>query len=132
MDTAKEKKPVGRPSKYNESLQEQAEAYLYNWMERDSVPSRVGLCVWLGIVKSTSQEWERDYPEFSATLSAVETLQEYVTVNKGITGEFNSTIVKLILANHGYSDKQAVDHTTNGESMQPQRIEIVAPSAEKR
>lgn len=119
MDTTKEKNPVGRPSKYNESLQEQADAYLYNWMERDSVPSRVGLCVWLGIAKSTSQEWERDYPEFSATLGAVETLQEYVAVNKGITNEFNSTIVKLILANHGYSDKQELSHTSPDGSMTP-------------
>ena len=119
----------GRPTKYNDELQQQAEDYLFNWAERDKVPSRVGLCVWLGISKSTSQEWEKIYPEFSATLSAVETLQEYVSINNGITGEFNSTIVKLILANHGYSDKSNVDHTTNGESMNaPTRIELVAPN----
>lgn len=109
--------PVGRPTKYNKELQKQADDYLFKWSERDAVPSRVGLCCYLGISKQTSFEWERRHPQFLATLAAVETLQEYTAMNKGITGEFNSTIVKLVLANHGYSDKQAVDHTTNGESL---------------
>lgn len=112
------KNPVGRPTKYNDELQEQADDYLFNWSDRDAVPSRVGLCCYLGISKQTSFEWEKLYPQFLATLAAVETLQEHTAVNKGITGEFNSTIVKLVLANHGYSDKQAVDHTTAGQPMQ--------------
>lgn len=111
--------PVGRPTKYNAELQEQADAYLFNWMERDAVPSRVGLCCYLGIDKTTSYEWEKIYPEFSNTLRAVDTLQEHTAVNKGITGEFNSTIVKLVLANHGYSDKQAVDLSSTDGSMSP-------------
>ena len=111
------KKRGGRPTKYNTELQQQAEDYLYNWSERDNLPSRVGLCSWLGIAKSTSYEWGEIHPEFSNTLKAVDTLQEYVAVNKGITGEFNSTIVKLILANHGYSDRQNLDHTTNGKDL---------------
>lgn len=110
--------PVGRPTKYNDELQEQADAYVLNWADRDAVPSRVGLCCHLGISKHTSYEWEKLYPEFSATLQAVETLQEHTAVNKGITGEFNSTIVKLVLANHGYSERQALDHTTAGQPMQ--------------
>ena len=112
------KNPVGRPTKYNEELQEQANDYLFNWSDRDAVPSRVGLCCYIGISKHTSFEWEKLYPEFSATLAAVETLQEHTAMNKGITGEFNSTIVKLVLANHGYSDRQAVDHTSAGQPMQ--------------
>lgn len=121
--------PVGRPTKYNDDMQRQADDYLLNWQERDAIPSRVGICCYLGIDKTTSYEWEKRYPEFSNTLAAVETLQEYTAVNKGITGAFNSTIVKLILANFGYSDRQAVDHTTGGEKMSPTRIELVAPDA---
>ena len=100
-------------------MQAQADEYVMRWHERDAVPSRVGLCCYLGISKHTSYEWEKLYPEFSATLSNVETLQEHTAVNKGITGEFNSTITKLVLANHGYSDKQAVDHTSTDGSMTP-------------
>jgi hypothetical protein len=121
-------RPVGRPTKYSPELQAQADDYVLNWSKTDSVPSRVGLCCWLGISKHTSFEWEKIYPEFSATLDAVEALQEHTAMNKGITGEFNSTIVKLVLANHGYSDKVQQDViSSDGSAVFPSRIEIVAP-----
>lgn len=109
--------PVGRPGKYNAKMQAQADEYLATWDERDAIPSRVGLCCFIGISKSTSYEWEAEYPEFSDTLGAIEALQEHTAINKGITGAFNSTIVKLVLANHGYSERQAVDHTSGGEKI---------------
>ena len=119
--------PVGRPSKYNAELQAQADAYVHNWMEFDTIPSRVGLCCYLGIAKSTSHEWEGQYPHFSDTCKAIEALQEREALNKGISGDFNSQITKLVLANHGYSDRQAIDHTSTDGSMSPTRIEIVSP-----
>lgn len=119
-------KQLGRPSKYNANLQAQADEYVKTWSATDAVPSRVGLCCYIGIAKHTSYEWEKIHPEFSATLKAVDALQEYVAMNKGITGEFNSVITKLVLANHGYSDKQAIDHqSTDGSMTPPSRIEIV-------
>lgn len=119
--------PVGRPNKYNPDLQAQADAYVLNWMEFDVLPSRVGLCCYLGIAKSTSYEWEAIYPKFSDTCKAVDALQERTALNKGISGEFNSQITKLVLANHGYSDRQAIDHQSTDGSMSPTRIEIVGP-----
>ena len=108
---------VGRPTKYNDELQAEADRYVYEWAEYDAIPSRVGLCCFLGIDKTTSYDWEQLYPQFSHTCKAVEALQEREAVNKGITGVFNSQITKLVLANHGYSDKQAVDHTTAGNEI---------------
>ena len=119
--------PVGRPTKYNDDMQAQADAYVTEWADYDAIPSRVGLCCYLGIDKTTSYDWEAIYPEFSHTLRVIDTLQEHTGVNKGITGEFNSTITKLVLANHGYSDRQAVDHTTAGEAMQPNQIILTGP-----
>ena len=110
---------VGRPTKYNAEMQAQADAYVLRWAEVDAVPSRVGLCCWLGISKQTSFTWEKDYPQFLATLQAVDALQEHTAMNKGITGEFNSTIVKLVLANHGYSDKVQQDNVSSDGSMTP-------------
>lgn len=111
--------PVGRPSKYNDELQAHAERYIFDYAEQDDViPSAAGLCVWLGISRPTLHEWERAYPEFSNTLAAIKELQEKTALNKGLTGAFNSTIVKLVLANHGYSDRQALDHTTGGQPIQ--------------
>lgn len=114
------KKPVGRPTKYNDELQALADSYIFSYKDQgDVIPSRVGLCCFLGIAKSTSFEWADIYPEFSATLAAIDALQENVALNRGLDGTFNATIVKLVMANHGYSDKQAVDHTTNGKDMAP-------------
>lgn len=109
--------PVGRPTKYDDDLQAQADQYVYDWAEYDAIPSRVGLCCYLGISKQTSFEWCKLYPDFLATLEAVEALQEREAMNKGIKGEFNSTITKLVLANHGYSDKVEQDLTSSDGSM---------------
>jgi len=122
--------PVGRPTKYNDDLQAHADRYIFDYAEQeDVIPSAAGLCVWLGISRSTLHEWERHYPEFSNTLAAIKELQEKTALNKGLTGAFNSTIVKLVLANHGYSDRQAVDHQSSDGSFSPTRIEIVAPDS---
>jgi hypothetical protein len=126
------KNPVGRPTKYNPKLQAEADQYLFRLKELGHVvPSRVGLCCYLGIDKTTSYEWEKIYPEFSNTLRAVDTMQEHLALNGGMIGDFNSTIVKLVLANHGYSDKQAIDHQSTDGTMTPKIIErrVVDPSA---
>ena len=116
-----QKRSVGRPTKYNEALQAEADEYLFRLEELGHVvPSRVGLCCYLGIDKSTSYEWEKIHTSFSNTLRAVETMQEHMTLNGGLSGGLNSTIVKLVLANHGYSDRNAIDHTSSDGSMSPQ------------
>jgi hypothetical protein len=110
--------PVGRPSKYNDEMQDTAERYIYEYSQQgDVIPSAAGLCVWLGIARPTLHEWERAYPKFSNTLDVIKVLQEQIALNKGITGDFNSTIVKLVLANHGYSDKQQTDITSSDGSL---------------
>jgi|SRR5690554_5760429 len=115
------KNPVGRPSKYNPDLQALADRYIFDYHEQeDVIPSAAGLCVWLGISRSTLHEWERIHLEFSNTLDAIRSLQEKIALNKGITGEFNSTITKLVLANHGYSEKQDLNHVSEDRSMTPQ------------
>lgn len=111
---------IGRPTKYNDELQEEADRYVYEWADMgDVVPSRVGLCCFLGINKSTSYEWEKLYQAFSNTLGAVEALQERAALNGGLGNKMNSTIVKLVLANHGYSDKQSFDHSSSDGTMSP-------------
>jgi len=46
-------------------------------------------------------------------------MQERTAVNRGLDGTFNSAITKLILHNHGYSDKQAIDHASTDGTMTP-------------
>ena len=113
-------KKIGRPSKYNNELQDNADQYIYKFNEQgDVVPSQAGLCCWLGISRSTLFEWGKEYPQFSSTLDAISVLQENLALNRSLDGQFNSTIAKLLLANHGYSDKQELAHTSPDGSMSP-------------
>jgi hypothetical protein len=111
---------MGRPSKYDENIQKMADEYLYKLEELGHViPSRAGLCCYIGIAKSTSFEWEKSYPDFSDALRAVEVMQEHMALNGGLSNALNSTIVKLVLTNHGYSDKQELSHSSPDGSMTP-------------
>jgi len=38
-----------------------------------------------------------------------------VLLHKGLNSEFNATIVKLALSNHGYSEKTSTDVTSGGQ-----------------
>jgi hypothetical protein len=122
------KRSVGRPSKYNPELQLLADKYLdvYNLPAKeggagDVIPSGAGLCCWLGISRSTRDEWIKDYPEFSGTCEAIAVMQEKSCVNGGMAGLFNASITKLLLANHGYSDKVQSDMVSSDGTMTPAR-----------
>ncbi|GKX40439.1 hypothetical protein SOASR014_41780 [Pectobacterium carotovorum subsp. carotovorum] len=124
----KTKNKVGRPSKFADSLAK-AKEYLMGGYEAvgDVVPSVAGLACYLGISRSTAQEYAKEDKEFSGTLEAIKTMQENKLINKGLTGDFNPTITKLMLANHGYSEKQEVDHTSSDGTMsnKPTTIRLV-------
>lgn len=49
-------------------------------------------------------------------------------VNKGLNGEFKSIIAKLMLYNHGYSEKQEINYQLSNGSMSPKpiRVELVS------
>lgn len=108
-----------RPSKYNDEMQAKAEGYLVDCP--DVVPSNVGLAVELGIAESTLYLWGDVHPEFSETLAAIQTHQHRDLLNGGLSGAHNSTIAKLMLSNHGYSDK--VDTTLSGGPGGPVKVE---------
>jgi hypothetical protein len=68
----------------------------------------VGLALHLGIHLSTAKRWskEPDKGEFKAIFGAVKDAQHKILIDNGLTGEFNSTIAKVILTKHNYTDKQ--------------------------
>ena len=105
----------GRPSKYTKELQEQADEYAENYADfGDVVPSVVGLADALDIHTRTVQNWahDEDKPDFLRTLDKINRVQHRVALSKGLTGDFNAAITKLLLHNHGYSDK--TDNTLSG------------------
>lgn len=101
------KRKIGRPSKLTVSL-EKAKAYLMGEYKTvgDVVPSVSGLACYLGISKVTALSYAKENNDFLNTLEAIKTIQENSLINKGLTGDFNPTIVKLMLSNHGYAEKQ--------------------------
>ena len=100
---------MAKPTQYNEKVLEQARAYVRGGFEScgDCVPSIVGLACELGRGRMTLYEWRDRHPEFAEIFNECEDRQHRVALNKGLSGVFNSAITKLLLHNHGYSDKQA-------------------------
>lgn len=100
--------PAGRPTKYTEDFLKVARDYLVNFESvGDSIPSIAGLAVVSGINRDTLHTWakEEGKEEFSDILGDILAKQEKTLINKGLEGDFNSTIVKLVLGKHGYHEK---------------------------
>lgn len=98
---------MARLVEYTETHNQVAKDYILNYEKHDHVvPSAVGMAVVMGIAKSTLYKWAKENRgELSNTLEQCKDYQHVTLLNKGLTSEFNSTITKLALANHGYSDK---------------------------
>ena len=107
----------GRPTSCNEEMADKAADYLENYKDHgDAIPSAVGMACHLGIAKSTLYLWgEENRFGFSDTLARCNDEQHRTLINKGLTGDFNSAITRLALANHGYSEKTSTDVTSGGQ-----------------
>ena len=116
--------PQGRPTKFNQDMQDLAEHYIDHHKTEydDEIPSAVGMCLVLKVNESTLYEWAKDPDKnFSKTLDRCRAKQQQVLFNKGLTNQFNATIVKLALANHGYSEK--TENTLQGPGGGPIEVD---------
>ena len=97
---------MGRPTKLTPELKATANTYLdvYKDLEH-AVPSAQGLAIFLGVSEGSLYNWGDKDPEFLGTLDDIQTRQHFQLVNCGLTNDFNSAITKLMLANHGHSEK---------------------------
>ena len=104
---------MARLTTYSDKVLKDCQNYLENWKEiGDNLPSVVGMCIYANVSKSSVYNWVKDAANSGLldTLEAVKEIQEHTAINKGISGEFNSTITKLVLANHGYHEKKEIEH----------------------
>jgi len=110
---------VGRPTKLDENSYQAADNYLYGgWeSEGDTVPSIEGLAISLRVSRSTVKLWASQDERFSATVEGIKSLQARKLINSGLSGDFNSNITKLLLNNHGYTDKSETQTTHSFESL---------------
>ena len=130
---SKTKVNLGRPSKYNEEIQAKADEYVNNFRKfGDVVPTIASLALHLDVTYKTIYNWAtEENPNFLHTYNRLMMLQHKSLVNGGLAGGFNPAVTKMMMTQHGYSDKQEIDHTTNGKDIQPTRIELVAPTLDK-
>ena len=85
-------------------------------INRFEIPSVAGLAKYLGVSRETVYAWEKEHDEYSDTLRVLRAEQEIALINGGVSGQYNSNIVTLIMKKeHGYTDK--IDLTTQGESI---------------
>lgn len=100
--------PGGRPTKYNKALVDKARDYLKVYESLgDVIPSAVGLSLYLEVCRDTLYDWDgQDGKEdFSYILRQINSTQQQVLINKGLSNDFNSAITKLVLGKHGYHEK---------------------------
>jgi hypothetical protein len=113
----------GRPSKYTPEILEKTKDYVAGGylQEGEPFPMIAGLALVIGVSRDTCFTWanDEDKPEFSDLIEALMAKQEKTLSIGGITNEYNSTITKLMLGKHGYSDK--VDTAISGELRQVTR-----------
>lgn len=109
-----------RPTKYTPELLEKAREYLTVFDQDGSViPTVAGLALHIGVARETCHVWagQEGKEEFSNILADLLAIQERLLLNKGLAGEFNSAIAKLVLGKHGYHEK--VDKQLTGEGGGP-------------
>lgn len=129
----------GRPTKYKEEYILKVDEYLKSRQDEEvqvvkqanvekgykmfdnklkvKLPTIEGFARFINVNKTTLYEWESSYPEFSNALEKIRTEQQERLINAGLSGDYNSTIAKLILSsNHGMREKSETDLTTGGKA----------------
>lgn len=117
--------PGGRPTKYKPEYCAQADEYIKHCQDKErkgkkllvNLPMIEEFALELDVNESTMYEWAKKYPEFSKALKKIKQAQQKRLVSKGLSGEYNPLIAKLVLsANHGMTERS--DHTSKGEKIE--------------
>lgn len=92
------KQLTGRPSKYNDDVQEAADHYVSNFQEYgDLVPTVVGLALVCDVVAKTIYNWAtEENPKFLHTVSKIEMLQHRGLINGGLSEALPAMANQLI------------------------------------
>lgn len=133
--------PAGRPSEYREEYIQKVGEYLESHQDEEvqvvkqanqgrgyemydnklkvRLPTIEGFARYINVNKTSLYEWEKIHPEFSNALDNIRIEQQERLINQGLSGEYNSTIAKLILSsNHGMREKSETDLTSGGLAIQ--------------
>ena len=98
---------MGSPTKLTPELITKAAEYLVVFRsEGDLIPTIAGLSCYLDISRSSIYNYKDKSVDFLDILEKLESMQEKMLVNGGLSGDFNAPITKMMMTKHGYSDKQ--------------------------
>ena len=109
----KKKNKVGRPRIFSspEEMMDKALEFQKVCLESGRPFLVIGFASWMGIHKSTLSEYER-FKEFSGTLKKISQLAEVGLIEGGLSGKYNASFAQFLAKNnHGYRDKQEVEHS---------------------
>lgn len=102
----------GRPTDYSDKVLDQTREYIDLCEDEDKkvkIPTIEGLAVHLGVNKSTVYLWRKLHTPFSDLIEDLLARQGDRLVNKGLSGDYNPTIAKVLLTKHGY--REGHEHT---------------------
>jgi len=122
---------VGRPTEYAKEYINKVDKYLADHKDDIStkkvdLPTIEGFALFLGVNKTSLYEWEKIHPVFSNALDKIRTEQQTRLINEGLSGNYNSTIAKLILSsNHGMREKSEQDITSGNQPLQPVLVKFL-------
>lgn len=121
---------MARPTKYSEQILDLTKQYIdeaedtaevigkgLNARIRNKVklPTLEGLAFFLRVHKDTIQEWKKNHDEFSVLIGDLLAKQAEALINNGLSGNYNPTIAKVLLAKHGYKESTEVDQNVHYE-----------------
>lgn len=122
---------AGRPTHYSDEIARKSREYLNVYEELGhAVPSVAGLSLYIERARSTIYDWAKDpEKEISDILDNINATQEEVAMTKGLKGDYNATLVKLLLGKHGYHEKVDQQVTGNGGGPVEWTLTGVKPNA---
>lgn len=121
---------MARPTDYSKEILKRAQEYADNLPEDEAVHSIEGLADYINISRSNIYLWasQEDKKAFSDIVENIREKQGKTLINKGLKGEFNSSISKVMLTKHGY--REGTDVTSDGEKISINFDNAFAPETE--
>lgn len=130
---------MGRPNEFKKEYIKKVDEYLENQQDEEievlrqrsntekgyeiydqkikvKLPTIEGFALFLGVSKRVLYDWEKKYPDFLHALDKIRTEQQQRLINMGLSGDYNSTIAKLILSTN-HDMREGSDITTGGDKL---------------
>ena len=111
---------AGRPKEYTPERLNEIIKKMEEYTESTELPIAAEFA-YLNKIRRTTLY---DHKELSNALENMIAKKEFTLLRKGLDGDYNSQIVKLALAQLGYSDKQETQHTTIDDNGEPTGFSI--------